>query len=64
MTDSGTVHDALAHRAFLHDDPVAYLAGVDDAVAEAVERDDDDETLDDLPVDVPPVDVPAKALGA
>lgn len=41
MTDRATVHDTLAHRAFLHDDPGAYLAGVDDAVAEADERDDD-----------------------
>lgn len=41
MTSAGTVHDALSGRAFLHDDPAAYLAGVDDAVAEAVERDGD-----------------------
>ncbi|MBW3657433.1 MAG: hypothetical protein KY457_02270 [Actinobacteria bacterium] len=41
MTSAGTVHDALAGRAFLHDDPAAYLAGVDDAVAEAVERDEE-----------------------
>lgn len=57
MTDSGTVHDALADRAFLHDDPEAYLAGVDDAVAEALER-DDDETQDDATEDVP-----ARAVG-
>ncbi|MBW3620145.1 MAG: hypothetical protein KY461_07870 [Actinobacteria bacterium] len=52
MTASGTVHDALADRAFLHDDPAAYLAGVDDAVAEVDERDDDD-TQDDVPEDLP-----------
>lgn len=55
MTDHGTVHDTLAHRAFLHDDPEAYLAGVDDAVAEADERDDEpteDEAPDDEPVAV------------
>lgn len=40
MTDDGTVHDTLEDRAFLHDDPEAYLAGVDDAVAETEDRDD------------------------
>lgn len=29
------VHDDLAPRAFLHDDPESYLAGVDDALAAA-----------------------------
>lgn len=52
MTYHGTVHDALAHRAFLHDDPEAYLAGVDDAVAEARERNDDPTEPDDQPVAV------------
>lgn len=48
MAPSGTVHDALADRAFLHDDPAAYIAGVDDAVAEALAR-ADHETPDDAP---------------
>lgn len=36
MTEPATdLHDALAPRAFLHDDPESYLAGVDDALAES-----------------------------
>ena len=31
--DAATVHEQLRQRAFLHDDPEAYLAGVDDALA-------------------------------
>ncbi len=31
--DVGNLHDQLQQRAFLHDDPDAYLAGVDDALA-------------------------------
>ena len=31
--DAATVHEQLRQRAFLHDDPDAYLAGVDDALA-------------------------------
>ena len=31
--DAETLHDRLRQRAFLHDDPDAYLAGVADALA-------------------------------
>ena len=31
--DAALVHEQLRQRAFLHDDPDAYLAGVDDALA-------------------------------
>lgn len=51
MTDRRTVHDTLSDRAYLHHDPESYLAGVDDAVAEADERDAD------LAVDAAPVAV-------
>lgn len=30
--DTAELHDLLQQRAFLHDDPDAYLAGVDDAL--------------------------------
>jgi hypothetical protein len=30
--DVARLHDQLTQRAFLHDDPEAYLAGVDDAL--------------------------------
>lgn len=36
MSDAAPdLHDALAPRAFLHEDPDSYLAGVDDALAAA-----------------------------
>lgn len=31
--DVANLHEQLRQRAFLHDDPDAYLAGVDDALA-------------------------------
>ncbi len=30
--DVGALHDQLVQRAFLHDEPEAYLAGVEDAL--------------------------------
>lgn len=35
--DVAELHDRLVDRAFLHDDPDAYLAGVDDAIAVIVD---------------------------
>lgn len=37
--DHRDAHDTLVPRAFLHDDPEAYLAGVEDTLAEL--NDDD-----------------------